>query len=85
MNLITTDTEYFPYPKNDCGLYDDNEAVLLIKNDNEKLYDYPATDRGYDIQGRPDRTSQQNNSTTFYVTRRKQPSDKIFKTNNTYI
>ena len=48
---ITTNDQYLLYPKNDRGPYNDNEAVLGGRNKNENLYDYPANDRGYDIQG----------------------------------
>ena len=50
-NPITTDDQYLPYPKDDRGPYNDNEAVLGGRKENENLYDYPANDRGYDIQG----------------------------------
>ena len=50
-NPITTDVQYLLYPKDDGGPYDDNEAVLGGSEENENLYDYPANDRGYDIQG----------------------------------
>ena len=49
-NPITTDDQYLHYPKDDRGPYNDNKAVLGGRNENENLYDYPATDRGYDIQ-----------------------------------
>ena len=50
-NPITTENQYLPYPKDERGLYDNNEAVLGSSKKNENLYDYPANDRGYDIQG----------------------------------
>ena len=48
---ITTDDQYLPYPKDDCGPYDDKEAVLGGRKENENLYDSPAKDWEYDIQG----------------------------------
>ena len=50
-NPITTDDQYLPYPKDDRGPYNDNEAVFGSRKENENLYDYPANDREYDIQG----------------------------------
>ena len=50
-NPITTHDQYLPYPKDDRGPYNNNKAVLGGRKKNENLYDYPANDRGYDIQG----------------------------------
>ena len=50
-NPITTDDQYLPYPKDDREPFNDSKAVLGGRKENENLYDYPANDRGYDIQG----------------------------------
>ena len=50
-NPKTTDDQYLPYPKDDRAPYDDNEAVLGGRKENEHQYDYPSNDRGYNIQG----------------------------------
>ena len=50
-NPITTIDQYLPYPQDDRGPYDDSEAVLDARKENINLYEYPANDRGYDIQG----------------------------------
>ena len=59
-NPITTDDQYLPYPKDDRGPYNNNKAVLGGRKENENLYDYPANDRGYDIQGPQGQNFQQN-------------------------
>ena len=50
-NPITTDDQHLPYSKDDRAPYNDSKAVLGGRKKNENLYDYPANDRGYDIQG----------------------------------
>ena len=51
MNPITTDDQILHYPKDDRGLYNDNEAALSGRTEYENINYYPTNDRGYDIQG----------------------------------
>ena len=48
---ITTDDRYVAYSTDDLGPYDDNEAVLGGRKENQHRYDYPPNDRRYYIQG----------------------------------
>ena len=50
-NPITNNDQHWVYPKNDRGPYDESEAILGGETENENMYDYPANNSGYDIQG----------------------------------
>ena len=47
---ITNNNQYLHYPKHGRRPYDDREAVLGGRKENENLYDYLANDREHDIQ-----------------------------------
>ena len=58
-NPIDIDGLYLADPKDDLGVYNNNEALFGGKKENENLYDYLANDSGYDMQGPQSQNFQQ--------------------------